>query len=70
MKKLPRRSKKKSRLKEFKIKDDYSNITRKEMAIIAQKVCGKYVHPNRNTKAKMKAIIEGAKLTIKAGKIL
>lgn len=47
------------RLKKFEIKEDYSNMTRAELAIIAEKVTGKYVDPTKMRKDKIIALIEG-----------
>ena len=45
--------------KKFEIKEDYSNMTRAELAILAEKVTGKYVDPTKTRKDKIIAIIEG-----------
>ena len=45
--------------KKFEIKEDYSNMTKKELAILAEKITGKYVDHTKTTKDKIIAIIEG-----------
>lgn len=45
--------------KKFEIKEDYSNMTRAELAILAEKITGKYVDPTKTRKDKIIAIIEG-----------
>ena len=45
--------------KKFEIKEDYSNMTRAELAILAEKITGKYVDPTKMRKDKIIAIIEG-----------
>ena len=50
-----------TRLKKFDIAEDYSNLTKKELAIIVRKVTGRGVDPNVIKKADMIAMIEEAK---------
>lgn len=47
------------RLKPFEIEKDYKNLTKKELAIMAQKVTGKYVDPTKLNKPDIIALIEG-----------
>ena len=49
----------KSRLKQFEIAEDYKNLTKKELAVIAEKVTGRYVDPTKLNKADIINLIEG-----------
>ena len=49
----------KSRLKQFEIAEDYNNLTKKELAVIAEKVTGRYVDPTKLNKADIINLIEG-----------
>lgn len=49
----------KSRLKQFEIAEDYKNLTKKELAVIAERVTGRYVDPTKLNKADIINIIEG-----------
>ena len=49
----------KSRLKQFEIAEDYKNLTKKELAVIAERVTGRYVDPTKLNKADIINLIEG-----------
>jgi hypothetical protein len=49
----------KSRLKQFEIAEDYNNLTKKELAVIAERVTGRYVDPTKLNKADIINLIEG-----------
>ena len=49
----------KSRLKQFEIDEDYKNLTKKELAVIAERVTGRYVDPTKLNKADIINLIEG-----------
>jgi len=49
----------KSRLKQFEIAEDYQNLTKKELAVIAERVTGRYVDPTKLNKADIINLIEG-----------
>jgi hypothetical protein len=49
----------KSRLKQFEIAEDYKNLNKKELAVIAEKVTGRYVDPTKLNKADIINLIEG-----------
>lgn len=49
----------KSRLKQFEIAEDYKNLTKKELAVIAEKVTGRYVDSTKLNKADIINLIEG-----------
>ena len=49
----------KSRLKHFEIAEDYKNLTKKELAVIAERVTGRYVDPTKLNKADIINLIEG-----------
>lgn len=48
-----------SRLKQFEIAEDYKNLTKKELAVIAERVTGRYVDPTKLNKADIINLIEG-----------
>lgn len=45
--------------KKFEIDKDYKNMTKKELAVIAEKITGKYVDPTKLNKADIINLIEG-----------
>lgn len=49
----------KSRPKQFEIAEDYNNLTKKELAVIAERVTGRYVDPTKLNKADIINLIEG-----------
>ena len=49
----------KSRLKQFEIAEDYNNLTKKELAVIAERITGRYVDPTKLNKADIINLIEG-----------
>ena len=49
----------KSRLKQFEIAEDYKNLTKKELAVIAERVTGRYIDPTKLNKADIINLIEG-----------
>lgn len=49
----------KSRLKQFEIAEDYNNLTKKELSVIAERVTGRYVDPTKLNKADIINLIEG-----------
>lgn len=49
----------KSRLKQFEIAEDYQNLTKKELAVIAERVTGRYVDSTKLNKADIINLIEG-----------